>query len=157
MVICLERGADLHTAQLMPLTLTVFRFSKIQIGFTFLVPAYPVVPEKWPSNGCVCVCVCITSTSCLLPTLCLPHLKTFHVSRMVATLHCSLFLKNTKKQLICANNFDKHMPTVAILSLTRFPNKFGMLKKHLVLYHTPCRTFLHTCATTAEGHLFRKA
>ena len=28
-VICLERGADLHMAQLMPLPLTVFCFSKI--------------------------------------------------------------------------------------------------------------------------------
>ena len=41
MVVCLERGADLHTAQLMPLPLTVSCFSKIQIGFTFLVPAHP--------------------------------------------------------------------------------------------------------------------
>ena len=41
MVICLERGADLHTAQLMPLPLTVSCFSKIQIGFTFLVLAHP--------------------------------------------------------------------------------------------------------------------
>jgi len=32
-VICLERGADLHMAQLMPLPLTVSCFSKIQIGF----------------------------------------------------------------------------------------------------------------------------
>jgi len=32
--------ADLHTAQLMPLPLTVCCFSKIQIGFTFLVPAH---------------------------------------------------------------------------------------------------------------------
>ena len=40
MVICLERDADLHMAQLMPLTLTVSCFSKIQIGFTFLVPAH---------------------------------------------------------------------------------------------------------------------
>ena len=39
-VICLERGADLHTAQLMPLPLTVSCSSKIQIGFTFLVPAH---------------------------------------------------------------------------------------------------------------------
>ena len=35
-------GADLHTAQLMPLPLTVSCFSKIQIGFTFLIPADPV-------------------------------------------------------------------------------------------------------------------
>jgi len=41
MVICLEQGADLHMAQLMPLQLTFSCFSKIQIGFTFLVPAHP--------------------------------------------------------------------------------------------------------------------
>ena len=47
MVICLERGAVLHDmAQLMPLPLTVSCFSKIQIGFTFLVPAHLVVLEK---------------------------------------------------------------------------------------------------------------
>ena len=40
-VICLERGADLHMAQLMSLPLTVSCLSKIQIGFTFLVPAHP--------------------------------------------------------------------------------------------------------------------
>ena len=40
MVICLERGAVLHMVQLMPLPLTVSCFSKIQIGFTFLVPAH---------------------------------------------------------------------------------------------------------------------
>ena len=56
MVICLELGADLHMARLMPLTLTVSCFSKIQIGFTFLVLAYPGSPGKGPFNGCVCVC-----------------------------------------------------------------------------------------------------
>jgi len=35
MVICLDRGADLHMAQLMPLPLTVSCFSKFQIGFNF--------------------------------------------------------------------------------------------------------------------------
>jgi len=45
-VICLERGADLHMAQLMPLPLTVSCFSKIQIGFTFLVPALPGSPGQ---------------------------------------------------------------------------------------------------------------
>jgi len=44
MVICLERGADLHMAQLMPLLLTVSCLSKIKIGFTFLVPAHPGSP-----------------------------------------------------------------------------------------------------------------
>ena len=46
MVICLERGADLHMAQLMPLPLTVSCFSKIQIGLAFLVPAHPGSPGK---------------------------------------------------------------------------------------------------------------
>ena len=56
MVICLERGADLHMAQLMPLPFTVSCLSKIQIGFTFLVPAYPGSPgNKGPLNVCVCV------------------------------------------------------------------------------------------------------
>ena len=55
MVICLERGADLHMAQLMPLPLTVSCFSKIQIGFTFLVPAHLGSPRKRAVKR-VCVC-----------------------------------------------------------------------------------------------------
>jgi len=54
--ICLERDADLHMAQLMPLSLTVCCFSKIQIGSTFLIPAHLGSPRqravKW-----VCVCM----------------------------------------------------------------------------------------------------
>jgi len=52
-VICLERGADLHMAQLMPLPLTVSFFSKIKIGFTFLVPA---PGQRAVKRACVCVC-----------------------------------------------------------------------------------------------------
>jgi len=59
-VICLERDADLHTAQLMPLPLTVSCFSKIQIGFTFLVPAHLGCPgRRAVKRVCVCVCVCV--------------------------------------------------------------------------------------------------
>jgi len=65
---------SVHMAQLMPLPLNVSCFSKIQIGFTFLVLAHlgspgqraikrasvywltQVVPEKGPLNGCVCAC-----------------------------------------------------------------------------------------------------
>ena len=46
MVVCLEQDADLHMAQLMPLPLSGSCFSKIQIGFTFLVPAYLGSPGK---------------------------------------------------------------------------------------------------------------
>jgi len=47
MVICLERGGTgLHMAQLMSLPLTVSCFSKIQIGFIFLVLADPGSPGQ---------------------------------------------------------------------------------------------------------------
>jgi len=48
----------MHTIQLMPLPLTVSCFSKIQIGFTFLVPAHPGSPGKRTIKR---VCVCIKS------------------------------------------------------------------------------------------------
>ena len=60
-VICLERDADLHMAQLMLLPLTVSCFSKIQIGFTFLVPAHPGSPGKRAVKR-ICVCVCNIQT-----------------------------------------------------------------------------------------------
>jgi len=57
MVICLEQGADLHMAQLMPLPLTVSCFSKIQTGFAFLVPAYLRCPGiRAVKRVCVCAC-----------------------------------------------------------------------------------------------------
>jgi len=55
-VVCLERGADLHTAQLMPLPLTVSCFSKIQIGSAFLVPTHLGSRGKRAVKR-VCVCV----------------------------------------------------------------------------------------------------
>ena len=75
MVICLERCVDLHMAQLMPLPLTVSCFSKIQIGYTFLVPAHLGITDKGPLNGCVYMYMCVgclmfishesTSTCCM--------------------------------------------------------------------------------------------
>jgi len=57
-VICLEQGADLHLTQLMPLPLTVSCFNKIQIGYTFLVPAHLGSPrERAVKRVCVCLCV----------------------------------------------------------------------------------------------------
>ena len=52
---------DLHMAQLMPLPLTLSCFSKIQIGFTFLVPAHLGSPrQRAVKRACVCVClICI--------------------------------------------------------------------------------------------------
>jgi len=55
-------------AQLMPLLLTVSCFSKIQIGFTFLVPAHPGSPGKRAVKR-VCVCVCVVDLIDLEPDL----------------------------------------------------------------------------------------
>jgi len=56
---CLERGADLHMAQLMPLPLTVSCFSKIQIGLPFWYRLTWVVLDKGPLSRCVCVLACV--------------------------------------------------------------------------------------------------
>jgi len=49
MVMCLDQGADLHIAQLMPLPLALSPVNPDWFylpGFTFLVPAYPGCPGK---------------------------------------------------------------------------------------------------------------
>jgi len=64
-VVCLEQGADLHMVQLMPMPLTVTCFSKIQIGFTFLVPAHLGSLGKRAVKR---VCVCVVCKQTLLKT-----------------------------------------------------------------------------------------
>jgi len=65
-------------SQLMPLPLTGSCFSKIQTGFTFLVP------EKGPLNGCVCVCVCVCA--CVRVCMCLSvHDHIFGFTRPIFT------------------------------------------------------------------------
>jgi len=54
-VICLERDVDLHMAQMTSLPLTVSCFSKMQIGFTFLVLAQMGSPGKRAIKTCVCI------------------------------------------------------------------------------------------------------
>jgi len=89
-VVCLERGTDLHMAQLMPLPLTVSCFSKIQVGFTFLVPAHLGIPGKWPWNGCCCCC-CYTGLFCIWEKSnnLLIFLKTMRSRVMPLLLRCS--------------------------------------------------------------------
>ena len=55
-VICLERCADLHMAQ------TVCCSNKIQIGFTFLVPAHLGSPgQRVVKRVCVCIYAQLTA------------------------------------------------------------------------------------------------
>jgi len=61
-------------AQLMPLPLTDSCFSKIRIGFTFLVPAHPGSPGQRAvkrARVCVCVCVCVCVRVCVCVCVCL--------------------------------------------------------------------------------------
>jgi len=67
-VICLERGADLHMAQLLPVPPTISCLSKIQIGFTFWCRLTWVVPEKGPLNESVCVAVTTAIPSSFIKT-----------------------------------------------------------------------------------------
>jgi len=81
MVISLQRDADLHMGRLMPLPLTVSCFSKIQIGFTFLVPAHPGSPGKRAVKR-VCVCHSLDNNFYILKSLSICYewekfLKTF--------------------------------------------------------------------------------
>ena len=89
MVICLELDADLHMAQLMPLPLTVSRFSKIQIGFTFLVPAHLGSPGQ-RAVKCVCVCVCV----CMCVLLRELNLEILSRLSLVISVHRILALQN---------------------------------------------------------------
>jgi len=62
-VMCVGQGADLHMAQPMPLPLTIS--SPVNSdwfylpGFTFRVPAHPVVPDKIQEGRKMVVCVCV--------------------------------------------------------------------------------------------------
>ena len=104
MVICLELGADLHMAQLMPLPLTVFCFSKMQIGFLpFWYQFTRVVLEKGPLNGCVyvchvwcklylCICRCIIIMEiCGVFFICaVLRTKTLSITMQVLSTSCSV-------------------------------------------------------------------
>jgi len=68
-VMCLERGADLHIGQLMPLPLTIFCSSKSRLVFTFLVLAHPAPGSPVQRAMCCCYfccCCCCCYCCCLI-------------------------------------------------------------------------------------------
>jgi len=73
----------LHMAQLMPLPLTVSCFSKIQIGFTSLVPAHLGSPGKRAvKRMCVCVCVIVCSCDISVALIVRPQLPVIAVKQL---------------------------------------------------------------------------
>ena len=76
MVVCLEQGADLHVAQLMPLPLTVSCFGKIQLVLSFWYRPTRVVLDKEQLNRYVCMCVTLQNLyACILYLRKVIHLR----------------------------------------------------------------------------------
>jgi len=118
MVICLERCADLHMAQLMPLPLTVSCFSTIQIGFTFLVPAHPGRPGKRAvKRVCVCVCVWYGSQSAGLVT----KKYTVNCKRKKSNTKISNYSVNYLRYIAC---LDIMVQTIRYERLSKFNNLY---------------------------------
>ena len=118
MVICLQQCADLHMAQLMPLPLTVSCFTKIQIGFTFLVPAHLGSPGQRTVKR---VCVCVWSISMLQykifttynPAVLRGATKFSHsYTEHMQTCHC-FQTRPTRSQ----HQVQKHFPNILTFSL----------------------------------------
>ena len=94
---CLEWGVDLHIAQLMPLPLTISCFSKIQIGFTFLVlahlgnPGQRAVKRAWVF---LVTLIIVAVVVVLLLLLLLPELTS------IVIYYICIFLTHTHTQLM---------------------------------------------------------
>jgi len=105
-VICLKRGADLHMAQLMSLPLTVSCFSKIQIGFTFLLPAHPDSPgQRAVKRVCVCVCACVCACCAIIDYL---YVSIQKAVRFVSHILLSLYLIVVDLYGSCNHGFSDH-------------------------------------------------
>jgi len=104
-VICVERGADLHMAQMMPLPFTVSCFSKIQFGFTFLVLAH-----LGSSGKRVVKLVCV----CMLVMLC--RYVPYRDSRLTRLLQNALGGNSLTTMICCVTpTADAEMQTASTL------------------------------------------
>ena len=90
-VICLERGADLH----MPIWCHCHSLSLASVNSRLVLPfryrPTRVVLEKGPLNGCVCVCVCVVALLKKYNGYCLMHHLMVIVSNSVH--YCKRTLK----------------------------------------------------------------
>jgi len=89
-VIGLEQGTDLHMAKLMSLPLTVSCFSKIQIGFAFLVLAYPGSPGKRAVKR---VCACVYASAFFLSLFSKPTNTKPQAGKLGLPCHTKLWLQ----------------------------------------------------------------
>jgi len=101
-VVCLERCADLHMAQLIPLPLTVSCFSKIPIGFILLVPSHPGSPGQRAVKR---VCVCIYKAVCShLKQMLSPPVSVCHFSYRTYFILCIITSLLALQELLCCGS-----------------------------------------------------
>jgi len=108
MVICLERDADLHMAQRMLLPLTASCFSKIQIGFSFLVPAHlGGSGQRAAKRVCVCVCdsVCLSVLCLFVIVINIIYVQatSYDGVFLLAAFHCTALICNYCLSLLLIN------------------------------------------------------
>jgi len=67
----------MYIVQMMPLPLTFSYFSKIQIGFTFVIPAHPgSLGQRAVKRVCVCACASVFKA---IPALSHSRLQILHI------------------------------------------------------------------------------
>ena len=126
-------------AQLMPLPLIVSCVSKIQIGFTFLVPAHLGSPGKRAIKR-VCVCVCSIFISAA-PSPCHPYLEQV---KHVASRECSSKV-----------NILQDKPATRLLAVSQCLPDLSQMT--LVVFHSKCNGSHSTFHTNLPGKLLHHA
>ena len=112
--------ADLHMGQRIPLPLTVSCFSKIQIGFTFLVPAHPGSPGR-RAFKLVCVCVCTLDSHRQNESVFsfLRQCGTVHIRPSHAVLPCCFSWRHCYRSISPTSWAHSSKPTTAACSMTK--------------------------------------
>ena len=134
----------MHMAQLMPLPLTVSCFSKIQIGFTFLVPAHPGSPRKRPLNMDVCVCVHILCHKHCVDLTSLPRLFFFFLLILIlrgATVFLADELRSRRPPLVLPSSLSAGVSSSTSTGAT----------KHHTQHHCP-QSRINVRPTTPRSH-----
>jgi len=117
----LELVADLHIAKLMPLPLTLSCFSKIQIGFTFLIPAHLGSPGK---RVIKLVCVCGTTLSEMPTSVTLLASHHFHpLLSLIVSLSLGILHEHTRTQMLAEPSSN---------SSVELKTRHNLVEKHLL-------------------------
>ena len=118
-------------AQLMPLPLTVSCFSKIQIGFTFLVPAQLGSPRKRAVKR---VCVCVTSAG--------PHANNLHVAAVQACTLTSCRLISASSSSANVSGFGAFLDCKCLRYADKLTSACGSFNNQQPVTHTVISTTL---------------